>query len=256
MSRISDSYPIKVQPTNDEEWYIVEEATLYLDETIFSSHWGHNQHVDNVIALGKKNTDFLMKIVKENNHPQGMYAHFLIDVLFGLYKDDLKVEGYLGVDGCMKFLISAYDAGLFNNIGKVLEVKPKEIELPYPFNRAFKTRSSIDYKSKKDHAYVEKLGFEPVMHSDCSYSAPGLKGFSLSSYGDWGTFYTDDADDQGREIFLDMYEKGIIKLWRIRIYVTDNGEVYTYDYEDGHGWNMHNGETWVKADDPFVKYNL
>ena len=118
MSRLSDGYPIKVIPTNDEERYIIEEAKSYLDETMFSSIWSPNKHVDNVIALGKKNTDFLMKMVKENNHKQGMYSHFLIDVMFGLYKDDFTVEGYLGVDGCMKFLIQMYDGGLLNNSEK------------------------------------------------------------------------------------------------------------------------------------------
>lgn len=112
--RLSDSCPIKIKPTNAEEEYILEEAKLYLDETAFSSIWAPNKHVDNVIALGKKNTNFLMEFIKENNHPQGMYSHFLLDVMFGLYKDDLKVEGYLGVDGCMSCLIQIYEAGLFN----------------------------------------------------------------------------------------------------------------------------------------------
>ena len=104
--------PIKTEPTNDEERYIISEAIEYLNETAVSSIWGPNKHVDNVIALGKKNTDFLMKLVKENDHPQGMYSHFLIDVMFGLYKDALKIEGYLGVDGCMKALICLYDNGI------------------------------------------------------------------------------------------------------------------------------------------------
>lgn len=109
-----DICPIKTEPTNDEERYIIEEAKAYLNETALSSIWVPNQHVDNVIALGKKNTDFLMKLVKENNHPQGMYSHFLIDVMFGLYKDDLTIEGYLGVSGCMKCLIQLYDSGFMS----------------------------------------------------------------------------------------------------------------------------------------------
>ena len=126
--RISDNYPIKTQPTTDEERYIIEEAKLYLDETAFSSIWAPNKHVDNVISLGKKNTDFLMSIVKENNHPQGMYAHFLIDVMLGLYKDKIQVEGYLGVSGCINCLIQIYDSGLMNlESGTVLEVKGSKI---------------------------------------------------------------------------------------------------------------------------------
>lgn len=123
-----DLYPIKTEPTNDEERYIIEEAKAYVEETAISSIWAPNQHVDNVIALGKKNTDFLMKLVKENNHPQGMFSHFLIDVMFGLYKDDIKVEGYLGVRGCMECLIKLYDHGLLQmEPGTVLEIKGANI---------------------------------------------------------------------------------------------------------------------------------
>ena len=115
MERFSDLDPIKTQPTNGEESYIIEEAKLYLDETALSSIWGPNKHVDNVVALGRKNTPFLMELVKENDHPQGMYAHFLIDVMFALYKDEidnLGIKGHLGVDGCMKLLIKMYNKGL------------------------------------------------------------------------------------------------------------------------------------------------
>ena len=92
--RASDNFPIKAEPKNDEELYIVEEAKKYLDETILSSHWVLSDHVYNVVKLGKKNIDFLMKMLRENNHPQGMYAHFLIDVIFELYKD---VTGELSI---------------------------------------------------------------------------------------------------------------------------------------------------------------
>lgn len=108
--KASDLYEIKIQPTNDEERYILEEARQHLDETIFSSKWDpDNVHVKNVIALGKKNVPFLIEFLRENNHPQGMYSHFLIDVLFELYRDDLKIEGYLGIDGCIKTLLALYD---------------------------------------------------------------------------------------------------------------------------------------------------
>lgn len=112
MIRISDSYPILTVPETDEEKYIIEEMKSYLDETVFSSNWAPNKHVDNVIALGKKNIDFLMKLVNENLGPEGMYSHFLLDVIFTLYKDDIKVKGYLGVSGCMKFLVELYNKGL------------------------------------------------------------------------------------------------------------------------------------------------
>ncbi len=115
MNRISDLYPILTVPETDEEKYIIEEMESYLDETVFLSYWKPNKHVDNVVELGKKNIDFLMKLVKENNRPQGMYSHFLLEVIFTLYRDDIKVEGYLGVQGCMQALIDMYDKGLLNS---------------------------------------------------------------------------------------------------------------------------------------------
>lgn len=106
-------HPVQVVPETDEEKYIIEEMKSYLDETAFSSVWNpDNKHVDNVVALGKKNLDFLMKLVRENLGPEGMYSHFLLDVLFKLYSDNLKVEGYLGVSECMNMLIQLYDSGI------------------------------------------------------------------------------------------------------------------------------------------------
>lgn len=129
--------------------------------------------------------------------------------------------------------------------------------LPYPFDYAFEHEHSIDYKCQdgKDHAFVRGFGYESKMNSDCSCSAPGLAGFSLSSYGDWGTFFG-WADGNSRKIFLDMYERGIIKLWRIRAYLNDEkGEVQTYDYEEGYGWRTVSKEThkWSQCEDPFKK---
>lgn len=124
--RISDSYQIGIEAKTDDERYIVEEAKKYLDETAISSIWGPNEHVDNVVKLGKGNLEFLMEMMRENNHPQGMYSHFLIDVILGLYRDDLKIDGYLGVDGCMKALLGLYDDGVLGWLRdepeKVLEI--------------------------------------------------------------------------------------------------------------------------------------
>ena len=130
--------------------------------------------------------------------------------------------------------------------------------LPYPFDYAFENGHSIDYKCAggKDHRFVENLGFEPKMMSDCTYSAPGLAAFSLSSYGDWGTFYSDWADDAECKMFLDMYEQGIIKLWRIRAYLhNEKGETQTYDYEEGRGWTTYDkkAEKWSQCEDPFMR---
>ena len=134
-------------------------------------------------------------------------------------------------------------------------MKMKENSLPYPFNIAFDRGDSIDYHrsgwpKESDHDDVKDLGYEPEMLSDCSYHAEGLNGFSLSSYGDWGTFHTNWASEKEKEMFLDMFEKGIIKLWRIRAYL--NG--VTTDY-DGNDWSHYDKEIrrWVSCKDPYIQ---
>lgn len=129
-------------------------------------------------------------------------------------------------------------------------------KLPYPFNKAYENGNSIDYtvgswSKETDHSYVEKAGYDPQMMPDCTYYAKGLPGFSLSSYGDWGTFYPDDATTEGKEMFLDMVDKDIIRLWRIRAYIKKDGEVITYDYELGVGWKKYYKKQWVKGEDPY-----
>lgn len=125
--------------------------------------------------------------------------------------------------------------------------------LKEPFRTAYQNGDSIDYQTNPnskigDHSYVEKYGYYSEMHSDCSYSAPGLHGFSLSSYGNWGTVYTRDLDDEGKEIFFNMIKENIIKPWRIRTYI--NGD--TFDYEDGDGWKTYNKELgWYKCQCPY-----
>ena len=133
--------------------------------------------------------------------------------------------------------------------------------LPYPYNEAFERGNSIDYKvggwsEEDDHKYVRKLGYEAEMLSDCSYHAKGLSGFSLSSYGDWGTFYPDWAKEKEKEMFLDMFGKDIIRLWRITAYLKVNGEVQTFSYENGRGWRTNDPEYgWIDyTGDPYKKF--
>lgn len=129
--------------------------------------------------------------------------------------------------------------------------------LKEPFRTAYQNGDSIDYKTNPnskigDHKYVEKYGYYSEMHSDCSYSAPGLHGFSLSSYGDWGTVYTRELDDEGKEIFFNMIEENIIKPWRIRAYVKGD----CFDYEEGKGWKTYNKESgWYECECPYKKMN-
>lgn len=125
--------------------------------------------------------------------------------------------------------------------------------LKEPFRTAYQNGDSIDYQTNPnskigDHSYVEKYGYHSEMHSDCSYSVPGLRGFSLSSYGNWGTVYTSDLDDEGKEIFFNMIEENIIKPWRIRAYVKGD----CFDYEDGDGWKTYDKESgWHKCQCPY-----
>ena len=126
--------------------------------------------------------------------------------------------------------------------------------LPEPFRTAFERGDSIDYKSighPNDHTYVRQLGYEPEMGSDCSYSAKGLKGISLSSYGDWGTAYVGWMDDTSKNIFLEMYDKGIITPWRITTYKS-NGCSYEYNNKDG--WRKYSiGAGWKPCEPPHTE---
>lgn len=127
--------------------------------------------------------------------------------------------------------------------------------LKEPFRTAYQNGDSIDYQTNPyskigDHSYVEKYGYHSEMYSDCSYSAPGLRGFSLSSYGNWGTVYTRDLDDEGKEIFFNMIEENIIKPWRIRAYVKGD----CFDYEDSVGWKTYDKENgWINCPSPYKK---
>ena len=59
-------------------------------------------------------------------------------------------------------------------------------EIKEPFLTVFRLDGTVDYKDKgaKANEFVKKLGYEPKMNPDCSMSADGLKGISLTSYGD------------------------------------------------------------------------
>lgn len=121
--------------------------------------------------------------------------------------------------------------------------------LPEPWNLVIKNDGSIDYRCKGgDHKYVEARGYTPQMYSDCSYGAPGLKGFNLSSYGDWGTFFSSWADKKSFGYFIDMYEQGIIELWRARVYINSQ----PHDYEVGAGWQTYDKELggWINCPNP------
>lgn len=117
-----------------------------------------------------------------------------------------------------------------------------------PFLTVLNLGQSVNYKcSGLDHEYVKKLGYVPELHSDCSYSAKGLYGINLSSYGNWGTVYPSSMDENSKKIFIDMLEDSIIELCSCMIYLNR----VPYDY-DGENWKTYNGTDWVTCDTPDI----
>lgn len=114
MFRFSDNYPISVIPKNEDEKYVIEEAKLWLDENCYKSSLGIDEHINNVVSLGKKITPLIIDIMRENNTEKGMYTHFLLAVISKLYEDDLKFEGYCPALWCINKLIQLYDSGEFD----------------------------------------------------------------------------------------------------------------------------------------------
>lgn len=122
-TRLSDNFPINVIPKNNEEKYIIEEAKLWLDENILKSCIGIDEHIQNVIKLGRNITPFIIEIMRENNTETGMYTHFLLAVITKLYEGKIKFKGYCPPSWCMNTLIQLYDNGGFDLIDKVLDNK-------------------------------------------------------------------------------------------------------------------------------------
>lgn len=120
-TRISDSYPINVIPKNDEEKYVIKEAKLWLNDNMFKSNLGFDEHVNNVVALGRKITPFIIEMMRENNTESGMYSHFLLAVITKLYEGEIRFEGYCPPSWCMKTLIELYNTGGFELIDKAID---------------------------------------------------------------------------------------------------------------------------------------
>ena len=128
---------------------------------------------------------------------------------------------------------------------------------PEPFRSAAKReRLNFDYKlnpGKNDHEYLKRLGYEPFMGRDCSYYIKELRNLNPTSYGDWGSVYNNSEEDiiddvnKSFYMFCKMYEDGIVKLWRISLYM--NGINYTYDDEDGN-WLKYEDKDWRRCNNP------
>ena len=131
--------------------------------------------------------------------------------------------------------------------------------LPYPFSKAFERGDSIDYIAKDgaDYRYVERLGYNDTkMMPDCTPITKGIHGLTLSSYGDWGTLHTSSAEDNAKEVFLGMFDKSVIRLWRITAYMkNEDGTLFRYYYEIGKGWKTYDGEKWIACEDPYKGRN-
>ena len=120
--RMSDDFPINVIPKNDDEKYIIEEAKLWLDENCFKSSLNpYEQHINNVVNLGRKITPFIIDIMRENNNEEGMYTHFLLEVICRLYEGEIEFKGYCPPSWCINTFIQLYDNGGFSLIDKVLD---------------------------------------------------------------------------------------------------------------------------------------
>lgn len=110
--RISDGYPIKVEPANDDERFIIEEAKLWLDNNIYKSSLDKDEHVNNVINLGKEKVfPFIFELLRENNHSEGMYLWFCSMIIDSLLKDEIKVGGYMPIMEWTKNILALYDNG-------------------------------------------------------------------------------------------------------------------------------------------------
>lgn len=77
----------------------------------------------------------------------------------------------------------------------------------------------------------------------------------MSSYGDWGSFYTERASDFEKELFLRMCKEGVIKPWRITAWGEINGSIERFKYA-GY-WSVYDEElnSWVEVDSPYKNLN-
>jgi len=116
---------------------------------------------------------------------------------------------------------------------------------------------SIDYRSDADHKYLKEHGYTIHMGGDCSNYVEELKYLNATSYGNWGTLYSgngeyDDTENYMKclDVFCDMVKKGIVRLWRIRMYI--DKVAYNYD-GDTKRWTKYDSEKkeWVECENPF-----
>ena len=147
------------------------------------------------------------------------------------------------------------------NIEKIIE------SFPEPFKTVIKRGYEINFdyhlhEGKNDHKWLEDHGYEMKMCQDCSFFVFGLPNLSATSYGDWGSIH-DDMGEYSKEeringynksfnIFCQMYEEGIVKLWRIWLWIGNFW--YTYDHEHKI-WQVNKNDgthKWYNCENPFI----
>lgn len=141
---------------------------------------------------------------------------------------------------------------------------------PEPFKSATKIKGfDFDYKVEPingvypDHEFLEKHGYKLEMAHDCAYYVNGLRHLNASSYGDWGTVYSNihegeetfEGYNKSFCVFCEMYKEGIIKLWRIRFCISS----IEYEYDDETKIWRKTAETepkWVICENPLLNRYL
>lgn len=129
---------------------------------------------------------------------------------------------------------------------------------PEPFRTAAKqARFSFDYTLKEgmnDHEWLKGHGYEAHMANDCSFYVKNLPNLSPTSYGDWGTIFVGLFDDEVKDgyeksfsVFCQMYDEGVVLLWRITIYIDKIHYVYN---EHNKTWAKYENKSWRNCKNP------
>ena len=129
---------------------------------------------------------------------------------------------------------------------------------PEPFKTITKFETfNFDYclnENQNDHKFLEQQGYELFMCSDCAFHVRGLGYINATSYGNWGSVYKSswekneiDGVKKSFYVFCQMYEAGIVKLWRA--YFSLNKIRYSYD-DSTKTWRKCENNTWSSCSNP------
>ena len=149
------------------------------------------------------------------------------------------------------------------DINKVIDTFPE------PFKTVVKQGYEINFdyrlhEGKSDQEWLKRNNHEPKFCSDCSFFVYDFPGLSATSYGDWGVI-SDNKGKYGKEeridgysksfhAFCQMYEEGIVKLWRITLWIGDFW--YTYD-DELKIWQVNKNDgthKWCKCENPLIEH--